>query len=88
MSNEKVVRANGVDLCIETFGTFTHSGILLVHGAGTPCSPGKMSFVNGSRLAVDLSFATTVAPAAARSATRLARLDMVSATWSQMLSVC
>jgi pimeloyl-ACP methyl ester carboxylesterase len=34
MSHEKIVRANGVDLCIETFGTFTRSAILLVHGAG------------------------------------------------------
>jgi pimeloyl-ACP methyl ester carboxylesterase len=34
MSNEKIVRANGVDLGVETFGDSPHSAVLLIHGAG------------------------------------------------------
>ncbi|MEJ7816451.1 MAG: alpha/beta hydrolase [Rubrobacter sp.] len=32
-SNEKIVRANGVDLCVETFGDSADPPILLIHGA-------------------------------------------------------
>jgi len=32
-SNEKIVRANGVDLCVETFGDPADPAILLIHGA-------------------------------------------------------
>jgi pimeloyl-ACP methyl ester carboxylesterase len=32
-SNEKIVRANGVDLCVETFGDPADPPILLIHGA-------------------------------------------------------
>lgn len=34
-SGERMIRANGVDLCIETFGDPTNPAILLVHGATT-----------------------------------------------------
>ena len=33
MTAERMVRANGVDLCVETFGDRRHPSILLVHGA-------------------------------------------------------
>ncbi|MBI1928450.1 alpha/beta hydrolase [Candidatus Poribacteria bacterium] len=33
MSNDKIVRANGVDICVETFGDPAHPAILLIHGA-------------------------------------------------------
>lgn len=32
-SNEKIVRANGVDLCVQTFGDRTDPPILFIHGA-------------------------------------------------------
>jgi hypothetical protein len=32
-SNERIVRANGVDLCVETFGTSEDPAILLIMGA-------------------------------------------------------
>jgi len=32
-SNDKIVRANGVDLCVETFGDPADPAILLIHGA-------------------------------------------------------
>ncbi len=35
-SNEKIVRANGVELCVETFGDPADPAILLIHGAATP----------------------------------------------------
>ncbi|GAA4018333.1 hypothetical protein GCM10022247_47300 [Allokutzneria multivorans] len=31
---EKLIDANGVQLCVETFGDATHPAILLIHGAG------------------------------------------------------
>ena len=34
--NEKIVRTNGVDLCVETFGAPADHAILLIHGAATP----------------------------------------------------
>jgi pimeloyl-ACP methyl ester carboxylesterase len=34
MSNERIVQANGVELCVETFGASAHPAILLIHGAG------------------------------------------------------
>src|SRR5688572_12202942 len=33
--NDRIVRANGVDLCVETFGDRGDPAILLVHGAGS-----------------------------------------------------
>jgi len=33
VSNDKIVRANGVHICAETFGDPAHPGILLIHGA-------------------------------------------------------
>jgi hypothetical protein len=33
MSGERMVRANGVDLCVETFGDSADPAILLIHGA-------------------------------------------------------
>src|SRR5215213_9012204 len=33
--NEKIVQANGVDLCVQTFGDSAYLPILLVHGATT-----------------------------------------------------
>ncbi len=35
VSNETIVRANGVDLCVETFGDGADPAILLIHGAAT-----------------------------------------------------
>ena len=32
-SNDKIIRANGVDLCVETFGDPANPAILLIHGA-------------------------------------------------------
>ena len=32
-NGERIVRANGVDLCVETFGSSTDPAILLIHGA-------------------------------------------------------
>src|SRR5436309_14674537 len=32
-SNDRMVRANGVDLCVEMFGDRADSAILLIHGA-------------------------------------------------------
>jgi pimeloyl-ACP methyl ester carboxylesterase len=34
--NEKILRANGVNLCVETFGDPADPAILLIHGAATP----------------------------------------------------
>jgi len=34
-SKERIVRANGVDLCVETFGDRADPAILLIHGAAT-----------------------------------------------------
>jgi len=34
-SNETIVRANGVDLCVQTFGDPGDPAILLIHGAAT-----------------------------------------------------
>src|SRR5262245_41870332 len=34
MGDEKILRANGVDLCIEIFGKVARPTILLIHGAG------------------------------------------------------
>jgi pimeloyl-ACP methyl ester carboxylesterase len=31
--NEKIVQANGVDVCVQTFGDRADSPILLIHGA-------------------------------------------------------
>ncbi len=36
-SNERLVRANGVDLCVESFGDPADPAILLVHGAAPAC---------------------------------------------------
>jgi pimeloyl-ACP methyl ester carboxylesterase len=33
--NEKIVQANGVDVCVQTFGDRADSPILLIHGATT-----------------------------------------------------
>jgi pimeloyl-ACP methyl ester carboxylesterase len=35
MSGERIVRANGADLCVETFGDATNPAILLIAGAGS-----------------------------------------------------
>jgi len=35
MSNDMIVQANGVDLCVETFGDSADPAILLIAGAGS-----------------------------------------------------
>ncbi|MGH2584338.1 MAG: alpha/beta fold hydrolase [Dehalococcoidia bacterium] len=43
-SGERIVRANGVDLCIETFGDPSDPAILLIHGAGASMSGWEEEF--------------------------------------------
>ena len=35
VSDDRIVRANGVDLCVQTFGDSANLPILLIHGAST-----------------------------------------------------
>lgn len=38
-SDPAIVRANGVELCVQTFGDPADAAILLIHGANDPVFP-------------------------------------------------
>jgi len=49
MSNgEKIIEANGVELCVETFGAAADPAILLIHGASASMLWWEEAPANGS----------------------------------------
>lgn len=87
-SGEQIVRANGVDLCLETFGDPADPRSSSSTARSPRCSDGRTSSASVSRPALDSSFATTTATAADRSAMRRALRGTRSATWSRTRSAC
>jgi len=56
MSNDKIVQANGVDICVETFGDSADPAIILIAGAGSSMLSWKNEFcqrlADGSRFVI------------------------------------
>jgi pimeloyl-ACP methyl ester carboxylesterase len=56
LNSERIVRANGIDLCVETFGGPTHPAILLIMGAGASMDWWRVEFCErlaaGSRFVI------------------------------------
>ncbi len=50
--NTRMIHTNGVDFCVETFGSSDNPAVLLIPGAGASMVTGRPSSVATSRRAV------------------------------------